>query len=167
MPPDCGRTRQTRLHPLPPSVIVAAPGAVFPILIAIAVEGLTAVGAGQMVDGLSVYQLLVRVPPSHAALVRAEFFRLTVRNLHQGCATHRASSLCWWLRRVAAAEGLHSIYRQAQRRGNALIAQPLALQILNPLFSSLVTLDTSFLRSFLLTGRPRRKEKLRVPGQKI
>ena len=133
MPPDCGRTHQTRLHPLPPSVIVAAPGAIFPLLIAIAVKGLTTVGADQMVDGFSVYQLLVRVPPSHAALVRTVFFRLAVRNLHQGCATHWTSTFCWWLCRVATAERLHTIHRQAQRGGDALIAQPLALQILDPL----------------------------------
>ena len=87
-----------------------------------------------MVDGFSVHQFLVRVPPNHAALIGTEFFRLAVRNLYQGYATHRASAFCWWLRRVATTEGLHAIHRQAQRGGDALIAQPLALQILNPLF---------------------------------
>lgn len=90
-------------------------------------------GAVEMVNSFSVYQLLVGVPPDHAALIGTEFFRFAMKNPHQDRAANWTNTFCWRFGRVTAAKRFHAVYWQAQCGGNAFIAQPLALQIRDPL----------------------------------
>ena len=59
--------------------------------IAIAVEGLTALSADEMIDGFAVDSLRVAIPPSHAAFVRTEFLFFPVGRLYQHIPTLETS----------------------------------------------------------------------------
>ena len=70
---------------------ITVPAAVFTILVSIAFELLSAMGAYEGVIGLLLNLLPVAVPPCHAALVGAEMFYLPADWLNHDLATVPAS----------------------------------------------------------------------------
>lgn len=100
------------------------------MLLTIAFERLTTHRTGVLVVRLSVYLVLVRIPPSHATLIGTELLGLSVRLLGQRRSALEAPSgirglLAYW---VAAAKGLHTVDGQIQFSGNAFIAQSFLLK---------------------------------------
>lgn len=100
------------------------------MLLAIAFEQLTTHRTGVLVVRLSVYLVLVFIPPRHATLIGAELFGLPVRLLGQRRsalqATGRAKGILTY--RVASAKGLHTVDGDTQFSSNAFIAQSFLLK---------------------------------------
>lgn len=104
---------------------IAVMGAVFSVVISIGREWLPAAGAGEGIKDFTVDLVQMRVPPVSAAVIGAEFHRLSARCLSQRLATVAAAVRvrlffcmhgCFGAGQItSAAEGGHLVFRQAQR----------------------------------------------------
>ena len=95
-------------------VEITLPATEFPILVSITFKLLSTVIADDGVIGFLLNLLPVAVPPSHAALVRAEQLFLSSRQCCDWSATVFAG-LATFQFRVAADVGSNSIHGEAQR----------------------------------------------------
>ena len=89
---------------------VAGATAVFSIFVSIAFKLLSAELAYQTIVCFALYQMLVAVPPGHAAAARTEFLGACARWLEHRPATVQAGSGVWNIR-VAPDVGIDGVHR--------------------------------------------------------
>lgn len=122
------------------------PGTVFSVIVPVALKRPLALRAGEGIIGLALYQFQMRVPPFHAAGVRAELPWLPFCDHLNGSTAAAAKSRgliyrggC--LRLVPSAMGLYSICVDSGQRGNLFISKTAPLEITN---------DVDFFRGHVL-----------------
>jgi len=86
----------------------------------VAVEWLSAVLTGQMVERPLVYLALMAVPPCHAALVRAESFGVSLRSFNGSAALWADKHIIRL--RMPVDVRFNGVYRHTERRRNGCAA---------------------------------------------